>query len=126
MHGNSFNMSTTRIKGLSTALEKILEKTILNNPRMDTLVCGATASDVNQVDPSGFGPILLGLRVNQVRASDTLAFCTILRPLFGPFLMSNSHYMSIICIFYLFWYSDVFCEKCAYLSRKRESKCKVW
>ena len=42
---------------------------------------------------------------------DTLEFCTILRPLFGPFFMSKSLYTSIICIFCLFWYFDVFCEK---------------
>ena len=60
------------------------------------------------------------------RYRDTLGFCTVLRPLFGPFLMSKPRYMSIICIFCTFWYFDMFCEKCAYLSRKRESKRKVW
>ena len=40
--------------------------------------------------------------------------------------MSKSRYMSINCIFYTFSYCDVFCEKHAYLSRKRESKRKVW
>ena len=40
--------------------------------------------------------------------------------------MSKSLYTSIICIFCLFWYFDVFCEKCAQLSRKREPKCQVW
>ena len=40
--------------------------------------------------------------------------------------MPGSLYMSNNCIFYKFWYFDMFCEKCAYLSRKRESKCKVW
>ena len=56
---------------------------------------------------------------------DTLGFCTILRPFCGPFLMSKLHYMSSICIFYLFWYFGMLCEKCAYLSLKRELKHEV-
>ena len=39
--------------------------------------------------------------------------------------MPKLHYMSIIYIFYLFWYFDVFCEECAYLSLKRELKNEV-
>ena len=57
---------------------------------------------------------------------DTLGFCTILRPLFGPFFMSKLLYTSIICIFCQFWYFDVFCEKRALLSRQREPKRRIW
>ena len=61
------------------------------------------SQEVQSEAPSLVTPELSNLtELQMTQVIDTLAFCTILRSFCGPFLISKLHYMSIICIFYIF------------------------